>query len=195
MNRRNYSGEERRAAAILTLLFTFIALWIAFVTTGDELPSSDWRPLRWLLSLAATFLLVGMLFPAGLVMASAQEFKGGLGFRKQPSAALSIAALITIGALLGLVTTLRTVLWSGPAALRWAIVGLIVAGVLLGSGRALGCAMLGALVWGVLGVWSGAGRSLVDRVDLLFTGLLVGATLGAVGGTLWRVATRDREGL
>jgi hypothetical protein len=40
---------------VLTLVFTFGALWIAFVLTGDEPPDSAWRPLRWFSSLGATF--------------------------------------------------------------------------------------------------------------------------------------------
>ncbi len=187
--------SRARTAAILALSFTFIALWIAFVTTGDEPPSYDWRPLRWLLSVVATLSLMGMLFLAGLAMASAQE-AGGWGSRQQPSVSLGIAALLAVGALLGLVIALRAVLWGGPAGLRWAIVGLAVATVLLGSGRALGCAALGGLAWGALGAWAGANRDLVGRIDLIFTALLVGATLGALVGTLWRVGFRtDRSGL
>lgn len=55
MSRRTCPGEGRRAAAVLTLVFTFGALWIAFVLTGDEPPDSAWRPLRWFSSLGATF--------------------------------------------------------------------------------------------------------------------------------------------
>ncbi len=54
----------------------------------------------------------------------------------------------------------------------------------------------GGLAWGALGAWAGADRDLVGRIDLIFTALLVGATLGALGGTLWRVGFRtDRSGL
>ncbi len=189
-------NRSLRTAAILTLSFTFIALWIAFVTTGDEPPSHDWRPLRWLLSVVATLSLMGMLFLAGLAMASAQEAGGWAGSRQQPSVSLAIAALLAVGALLGLVSCLRAVLWGGPAWLRWAIVGLAVATVLLGSGGARGCAALGGRVGGGLGAWAGADRDLVGRIDLILTALLVGATLGALVGTLWMVGFRtDRSGL
>jgi hypothetical protein len=113
-----------RTAAILTLSFTFIALWIAFVTTGDE-PLRPGGPRRWLLSVATTLLLIGTLFLTGLVTASAQEAGGWAGPRQKPAgASMAIAALVAVAALLGLVPSLRTVLWGGPAWLRWAIVGL-----------------------------------------------------------------------
>jgi len=87
---------------------------------------------------------MGTLFLIGLVMASAQEARGWAGSRQEPAGGwIAIAALVTVGALLGLVPSLRAVLWGGPAGLRWAIVGLATTTVLIGSGRARGCAVLG----------------------------------------------------
>ncbi len=70
-------------------------------------------------------------------------------------------------------------LWGGPAWLRWTIVGLATGGVLIVSGRALVYAALGGLIW------AGLDQDPVARTDLALIALMVGTTLGAVGGTLW----------
>lgn len=167
-----------RTASLLTLIFTFVALWFAFVTSGDEPSASDW-PLSWISPVLMTLFLMGALFLAELMLASTR----GTGWQAGSAGTVTmLAALIAVGALLGLMFSLRAVLWGGPAWRRWAIVGLVTAAVLAGSGRALGCAVLAGLVWGALGMWAGAGQEPTGRVDLLLTGWMVGTTLGAVGG-------------
>jgi len=174
----------RRPAAMLTLAFTYIALWIAFVITAGQPLGSD-RPLRWPLSLATIPLLMGMLFLALRVAASVQGSGGWSGDRYiSAGAAMAIAALVTIGTMLGLVASLRVVLWGGPDWLRWTIVGLATVAVLIGSGRAMVYAALGGLIWGALVAWIGIDRGTVARTDLVLTALMVGTTLGALGGTL-----------
>jgi hypothetical protein len=148
--------------------------------------------MRWLLSVATTLFLMGTLFLTGLVTASAQEDRGRSGSRQKPArASIAIAALVTVGALLGLVPSLRVLLWDGPAWLRWAIVGLATTAVLISSGRAIGFAVLGGLIWSAVGAWSGSGRDLVGRTDVILTGLMVGTAVGAVGGTLWMAGRRS----
>jgi hypothetical protein len=177
-----------RAASLLTLAFTFIALWIAFVTTGGEPPGSD-RPLHGISALLTTLFLIGVLFLAGL-MATSDQNTG----EKSVGTWTMIAAIIAVGALLGLVYSLRVVLWGGSAWLRWAVAALVTVTILAVSGRALGCAALLGLIWGLLGAWAGAGQELTARVDLILTGSMVGATVGAVAGTLWKAGRRRGHG-
>jgi hypothetical protein len=185
-----------RNASLLTLVFTFIALWIAFVTTGGEPPGPD-PPRHGIPALLMTLFLVGALFLAGLMAISDQKTRRSPGHRREPVGTWTVlAALIAVGALLGLVYSLRALLWGGPAWLRWAIAALVTVTILAVSGRALGCAALLGLIWGLLGVWAGIGRKPTARVDLILTGLMVGATVGAVAGTLWRAGRRkDWRGL
>lgn len=188
--RRKEIDRPFRIAAILTLSFTFIALWVAFVTTGDE-PLEPGTLLSWLSSVVITLFLIGVLFLTGLAAASALEDRGWGSLRQSPAeVSTAIAAGVAVGATLGLVFSLRTMLWGGPALLRWTIVGLVTATVLAGSGQATGCAALGGLMLAALGAWAGIDRELTGRIDLIFTGWLVGTTVGAVGGTLWKVARR-----
>ncbi len=53
-----------RAASFLTLIVAFIALWFAFVTSGDE-PASDW-PLAKISPVLMTLFLMGALGCAAL---------------------------------------------------------------------------------------------------------------------------------
>jgi hypothetical protein len=183
-----------RSASLLTLAFTFIALWIAFVTTGGEPPGPE-QPLQWTSALLMTLFLMGALFLAGLLATSDQKSRRSLSYRRESVGTWTmIAALIAVGALLGLVYALRVVLWGGPAWLRWAIAALVTVTILAVSGRALGCAALLGLIWGLLGVWAGAGQEPVARVDLILTGSMVGATVGAVAGTLWKAGRRRGHG-
>jgi hypothetical protein len=181
-----------RTAAILTLSVIYIALWVAFVTTGGEPPESA-EPSHWLLSAAASVFLVGIVYAMGLFMASIEEADARGHPPGAPDLSTVVFALVSVAALLGLVASLRSVLWGGPTWLRWAVVALATAVVAMGSGRAMGWAALGGLVWSGLGLWSGAGRSPIQRVDLVLTGLMVGTTLGAVGGTVWH-SWRERRG-
>lgn len=174
-----------RTAAIVTVSFIYGVLWVAFVTIGDEPPRSE-GALHWLLSLSITLVLIGMLFLAGLIVAAAQKTGGWTGSRQKAfEVPTVIAALVTVGALLGLLPCLRAVLWGGPAWLRWVIVGAAIATLMIGSGRAVGWATLGGLIWIMLGVWRGGNRELADRIDMVLTDLMVGTTVGAVWGTLW----------
>lgn len=180
-----------RTAALLTLSVTYIALWVAFVTTGDQPPRSM-DPSRWLLSAAASVFLIGILYVMGLFMASIAETSGRSYRQGTLSFSTVVFALVSVGVLLGLVASLRAVLWGGPAWLRWAIVALATGVVVLGSGRAMGWAALGGVIWSGLGLWGGAGHDPIQRVDLILTGLMVGTTVGAVGGTLWH-SWRERR--
>jgi hypothetical protein len=99
----------------------------------------------------------------------------------------AFAALVTVGALLGLVASLKVLVFGGPAWLTWVILGLAAGGVVIGSGRAMGCAALGGLIWSGVTLWSGMGQDAIRRVDLVLTSLLVGVMAGAEGGTLWEV--------
>jgi hypothetical protein len=180
-----------RTAAILTLSVTYIALWVAFVTTGDEPPESV-EPSHWLLSAAASVFLVGIVYAMGLFMASIAEADAIGHPWGVPSLSTVVFALVSVAALLGLVASLRSVLWGGPTWLRWAIVGLATGVMAMGSGRAIGWAAVGGLIWSGLGLWSGVGRDPIQRVDLMLTGLMVGTTVGAVGGTLWH-SWRERR--
>jgi len=53
-------GRRLKTASLLTLAFTFIALWIAFVMAPTENQQVGW-PLPWLPPLVATVLLMGVL--------------------------------------------------------------------------------------------------------------------------------------
>lgn len=170
-----------RTAAILTLVFTYEALWIAFVTTGEERLRSEGGS-QWVISLAITLVLIGMLFLAGWIIASSE--RGGAG-QKPIVLSTVIAALLTVGALLGLVPYMRAVLWGGPAWLRWGIVGTAIAALVIGSGRAVVWTVLVGLIWVGLGMWRGYDRGLSERLDTILVDLMVGATVGAVLGTLW----------
>ena len=179
-----------RTAVLLTLAFSFIALWIAFVWADDRLREIDW-PLSWLPPVPATILLIGGLFLAGLVVASMP----GTLFQAGGSQTLMglVAALVVVGAVLGLVPSLAAVLWGGLAWRRWIIVALALATVIVGSGRAMGCAVLAGLVWGAFGALIGLGRAPTEIVDLVLTGALVGVTLGAVGGTILKARRGPRD--
>jgi hypothetical protein len=181
-----------RTAGLLTVSITYLSLWVAFVTTGDQPPRSV-EPSRWLLSAAASVFLVGILYVTGLFMASVAETTGRGYPQGVPSFSTVVFALVSVGVLLGLVASLGAVLWGGPAWLWWAVVALATVVVALGSGRALGWAALGGLIWSGLGLWSGAGYHPIERVDLILTGLMVGTTVGAVGGTLWRSWREQRS--
>lgn len=152
-----------RTAAILTLSVTYVALWVAFVTTGDQPPRSA-EPSRWLLSAAASVFLVGIVYVMGLFMASIAEADAMGHPQGVPSLSTVVFALVSVAALLGLVASLRAVVWGGPAWLRWAIVALATVGVVIGSGRAMGWAAVGGLIWSGLGLWSGAGRERIKPV-------------------------------
>jgi hypothetical protein len=54
--------------------------------------------------------------------------------------------------------------------------------VLIGSGRARGCALLGGLIWSVVGAWIGIARDPVGRIDLTLTRLDGGHNGGCGGG-------------
>jgi len=84
------------------------------------------------------------------------------------------------------------VLWGGPVVLRWTIVSLAIVALVIGSGRAMGWAVVGGLICSAVGIWSGGRRSPVGRIDLILTTLMVGTTIGAVLGTLWGKG-RDRR--
>jgi hypothetical protein len=170
-----------RTAAILTLVFTYGALWLAFVTTGEERLRSEGGS-QWIISLAITLVLIGMLFLAGWIIASSE--RGGAG-QKPLGLSTVIAALLTVGALLGLVPYLRVVLWSGPVWFRWVIVGTAIAALVIGSGRAVVWTVLAGLIWVGLGMWRGYDRGLSERMDMILTDVMLGATVGAVLGTLW----------
>ena len=186
-------GNNRlRTASLLTLAFTFIALWIAFVNAPAEDQGVDW-PLPWLPPLAATVALMGVLFLAGLMVRSDREL-GAMAASRQPTmkVQLLVAALLAVVAVLALVQAMIATLWGGPAWQRWAIVVLVTVTVIAGSGRAVGWALLGGLVWGALGLFIGLGRELTGTVDLLLTGVFVGTTIGAVGGTILTAGRRRR---
>jgi hypothetical protein len=185
-------GNLLQTASLLTLAFTFIALWIAFVNAPAEDQVVDW-PLPWLSPLAATVLLMGMLFLAGLMVRSDREL-GAMAATRQPTmkVQLLVAALLLVVAVLALVQALIATLWGGPAWQRWAIVGLVTMTVIAGSGRAVGWALIGGLVWGALGLFVGLGREPTGTVDMLLTGIFVGTTVGAVGGTILTASRRRR---
>lgn len=169
-----------RPAASFAFMTTYLAFWFAFVTTGDTMARSIGFP-RWALSLAASLLLMALLFLAGSVIASSPPSWGRAG--QQPvRASTVIVALVVVGALLGLMATLRIVLWGGPPLVRWILVGLAVGALVIGSGRAWPWAVLGGLLCSLLGIWGGAGQPLVHRIDHVLTTLMVGATVGAVAG-------------
>jgi hypothetical protein len=109
-------------------------------------------------------------------------------------AQLLIAAFLLVVAVLALVQALIATLWGGPAWQRWAIVGLVTVTVIAGSGRAIGWALLGGLVWGAVGLFAGLGREPAGTVDFMLTGLFVGTTVGAVGGTILTAGRRRRGG-
>jgi hypothetical protein len=183
-----------RTAGILTFVFSFIALWIAFVLAGGDQPDVDW-PVSWLHPGAASLILMVLLFWAGYTAASDQKTRKYMNSsQKSVRVPTVIAALVVVGALLALVYSMRALLWGGPAWLRWTIVGMFTTAVLLGSGRALGCAGLGALCWVALGFYVGIGRESIGRMDLIFVGLMVGTTVGAVAGTLWNAFRRGGRG-
>lgn len=103
-----------RTAAIMTLWATYGALWVVVVMMGRP-PTTSQGTLRWPLSLAATLFLMGTLFVVGLLMASPARARGVRSQRQVPRRATVVAALVTVGALLGLVASLRTVVFGGPA--------------------------------------------------------------------------------
>jgi hypothetical protein len=179
-----------RTAGLLALVTTFGALWIAFVMNHHADPPPAWS-LSWLPPPLAVVLLVGVLHLAGLMLDPGRVW-GTIGARRRPAvdARMFAAALVAVAAMLGLVHALNATLWLGPAWRRWAIVGLASAGVVAASGRAWVWALLGALALGALGLAAGLGGEPPGVVDLIPTGVLVGATLGAVAGTL---LTRDHR--
>lgn len=170
-----------RTAAILAVVFTYGALWIAFVTTGEDRLRTE-GGLQWIISLAITLVLIGMLFLAGWIIASSEW--GGAG-QKPSELSTVIVAVIIVGALLGLVPSMRAVLWDGPAWFRWVIVGTAIAALVIGSGRAVVWTIVASLIWVGLGIYRGYDRGLTARMDMILTDLMLGATAGAVLGTLW----------
>ena len=173
-----------RTAAIITLWAAYGALWVVVAMIGRPSTTSP-GALRWVLSAAATLLLTGTLFVVGLlrasrVGASAAESKGQV-----LTCATVVAAVVTVGALLGLVAFLRVLVFGGPDWVTCLILGLAAGEVVIGSGPAMGWAALGGRIWGGLGLWSGIGQDPIWRVDLILTSLLVGAMAGAAGWTLW----------
>lgn len=187
-------GKRVQRASLLTLAFTFIALWIAFVNAPTEDQPVKWS-LPWLPPLVATLLLMGALFLAGLMVRSDQEL-GAMATSRQPTmkVQLLVTALLVVVAVLALVQAMTATLWGGPAWQRWAIVGLVTVTVIVGSGRAVGWALLSGLVWGALGLFVGLGREPTGTVDMLLTGIFVGTTVGAVGGTILTAGRRRRDG-
>jgi hypothetical protein len=186
---RKFMKHPLRTAAILALVFTYGALWIAFVTTGEGRLKSEGGS-QWVISLVITLVLIGMLFLAGWIIASSE--RGGAG-QKPLELSTVIAVLLTVGALLGLVPYLRAVLWGGPAWLRWVIVGTAIAALVIGSGRAVVWTVLAGLIGIGLGMWRGHDRGLSERLDTILTDLMVGATVGAVLGTLWGWGTGQKK--
>jgi hypothetical protein len=185
-------NKRTRTATVLAFAFTFIALWIAFVTMGDEPLDAEW-PLPWLPPFLATILLIGALFLAGLMVRSDQELRTQVSSAKATTAVqMFVAALVVVGAVLGLVTSLRFVLWGGPTWQRWAIIGLAIATLLAGSGRAMGRAVIAGLVWAAFGTYIGRKRAPTELVDLFLTGLFVGTTVGAVAGTILLASLRRK---
>lgn len=65
-------AKRVKTASLLMLVFTFLALWIAFVNAPDEGQQVNW-PGSWLPPLAATVLLMGVSFVAGLLVRSDRE--------------------------------------------------------------------------------------------------------------------------
>jgi hypothetical protein len=186
------NGRVRRAG-ILTFVFAYGALWIAFVMAGDRSAEADW-PLRWLPPAVAVILLVGTLFLAGLMAMPDAEMRRQTGSSPvSPIARQAVAAVLMVGAVLGLVSALEALLWGGPDWLRWTIVGLAIVTVIAGSGRAIGCAALGGLLWGAVAMAISANREPTDKIDLILTALLVGVTIGAVGGTILRGSRQPKR--
>jgi hypothetical protein len=170
-----------RTAAILALVFTYGVLWIAFVATGDARLRSE-GGLQWIIALLITLLLIGMLFLAGWIITS-REWKG-VG-RTQPQFSTVIVAVLIVGALIGLVPSMRVVLWGGPAWFRWIVVGTAIAALVIGSGRAVIWTIAGSIIWIGLGMYRGYDQVLIERMDMILTDLMLGATVGAVVGILW----------
>ena len=187
-------GKRVKRARLLTLVFTFGALWIAFVMRPTADQPLAWS-LPWLPPLAATVLLMGVLFLAGLMVRSDREL-GALAASRKPAMTgqMLVAALLIVGALLALVHSLTAALWGGPAWQRWAIVGLVTVTTIAGSGRAIGWALVGGLLGGALGFYTAFGREPTEAVDLFLTGIFVWLTIGAVAGTIWRGVRLRRDG-
>jgi hypothetical protein len=177
-------GETEAEMAPLTYVFVYGALWIAFVMTGGERQVVD-VDLSWPLGAAATVILVGVLRVIGRYISSTRRSLGWNGYRRRPGpAAIAIVALVLAATELGLVVALRSMLWRGPTWLRWSVVGLAIFTMVVSSGRAWRWAVVLGLLWSALGVWAGADRDRIGRVDLVLSGAMVGTTLGAVIGTL-----------
>ena len=155
-------------------MFTYAALWIAFMTTGDQRLRSK-GVLQWLISLAITLVLIGMLFLAGWLMASSE--REGTG-QNPLGLSILIVALLIVGALLGLVPYMQRVLWGGPAWFRWLIVGTAIIVLVIGSGRAFAWTVLAGMIWVGLGMWRGYDRGLSARMDIILTDLMLGTTVG-----------------
>ncbi|MBN1996994.1 hypothetical protein JW935_05535 [candidate division KSB1 bacterium] len=176
--------DKTRTATVLTVVCGYVALWIAFVVAGENPPTSTGSPHRFF-AVTAVPVLIGILFLAGLILASTRGGDEWPDSRPKPAVTwMPVAVLLIIGTMFGLVAAFKIVLWFGPVWVRWAIVGMAVTIVLIGSGRALGCAALGGVIWGALGVWVGSGREMTGRIDLILTGIMVGTMLGSVIGTL-----------
>lgn len=179
-------NHSSRAAKVLTLALGYGALWVAFVTTGGEPIAVEGGALLWMASILSSVVLMGALFLTARFLACGRRNSGRMERAGNlPALSTVVAALVTVGALLGLVPSLRVALWGGPSWLRWGVVAIATGGVMIGSGRAMTWAVLGGIVWALVGVWSGAHRDVAARVDLILTMLMVGTSLGAVLGTLW----------
>jgi hypothetical protein len=182
---------------VLTFSLVFIALWVAFMTAGGE-PQGYEGAMSLPVALGVTLALVFVLYLVGLRVATSGDVRSWNGLRHRRGLPIALTALVAVGAMLGLVASLRALLWGGPLWLRWSIVAFTVVVMVIGSGRAWRWAVVGGMVWAALGVWSGIDRDptgtwhiRAQSIDLLLTGALTGTTLGALVGIL--VTSRRRK--
>jgi hypothetical protein len=145
---------------------------------------------------ASSLILISILYLCGLVVVMVGNVQRGADPKAPAKVSLQfIAAMLSAVALIGLMFSFSAVLWGevpqeqaysdSIAWRRWLVVGGIVVGILFTSGRAVGCALLGGIIWAGVGVYSGLGQeSRVAAIDEMVIAAFVGTIVGAVGGTL-----------
>jgi Trk-type K+ transport system membrane component len=99
---------------------------------------------------------------------------------------MAIVALVSVGAVLGLVAAFRVLLWGGPAGLRWTVLGVANVALLIGSGRARVYTVLGGMILSGYAAWAGLDQDWTVRLDLVLTSLMMGMTIGAIAGAVWQ---------
>jgi hypothetical protein len=103
-----------------------------------------------------------------------------------------VAAVLVVGAVLGLLPCLLLMMQEGLGWQILAIIGIIVVTLITDSGWVLLGGILGGLLSWALGVLIGLGREPTEVSNLALAGVFVGAVVGGVAGNIRKASRRSR---